>query len=137
MGPRYSINTLMIHLRTNTFFSLPTSVPVSHTLQRLSLRLSQYSCIYPWERWRAGGRSALLSLWRAAAPPPGRHSTAAGTLRSRSDPPPRGPPLKGNINVTTDESSNTSCKRTPLHLKLVPRAEHAFTTLTLKTQMKN
>lgn len=133
MGPRYSINTLMIHLRTTP--SLPTPVPVSHTLQRL--RLSQYSCIYPWERWRAGGRSALLSLWRAAAPPPGRRSTAAGTLRSRSDPPPRGPPLKGNINVTTDESSNTSCKRTPLHLKLVPRAEHAFTTLTLKTQTKN
>lgn len=133
MGPRYSINTLMIHLRTTP--SLPTPVPVSHTLQRL--RLSQYSCIYPWERWRAGGRLALLSLWRAAAPPPGRRSTAAGTLRSRSDPPPRGPPLKGNINVTTDESSNTSCKRTPLHLKLVPRAEHAFTTLTLKTQTKN
>lgn len=53
-------------------------------------------CFYPWGRRTAGGHSAPPSLWRAAAPPAGLRSTAAGTPQSPGDRPPGGRPLRSD-----------------------------------------
>ena len=79
---------------TSQWYIIFTSTATDPAFYFLGLSCTSVLQTYPLERLRAGGRSALLSLWRAAAPPPGLRSTAAGTRHSRSEPRPREPPLQ-------------------------------------------